>query len=66
MLARTIFEILLQVIYVSGAAERGELFLKHVVADTPFPHDLHEGAKGVQLAAKGIESWQKRCWVEVP
>ena len=35
-------------------------------ADTPFPYDLLEGAKGVQLAEKGIESWQKRCWVDVP
>ena len=25
-----------------------------------------EGAKGVQLAEKGIESWQKRQWVDVP
>jgi hypothetical protein len=33
VLARTIFEILLQVIYVSGAAERGELFLKHDPVD---------------------------------
>jgi predicted dehydrogenase len=43
-----------------------ELFLKHVVKDTPFPWDLREGAKGVQLAEKGLESWAKRCWVEVP
>ncbi len=42
-----------------------ELFLKHVVKDEPFPWDLREGAKGVQLAEKGIESWEKRCWVEV-
>ena len=43
-----------------------ELFLKHVVKDTPFPWDLREGAKGVQLAEKGLESWEKRCWVNVP
>lgn len=43
-----------------------ELFLKHVVKDTPFPWDLREGAKGVQLAEKGLESWQKRCWVSIP
>ncbi|KAA9357682.1 Gfo/Idh/MocA family oxidoreductase [Larkinella humicola] len=43
-----------------------ELFLKHVVKDDPFPWDLREGAKGVQLAEKGIESWEKRCWVDVP
>lgn len=43
-----------------------ELFLKHVVKDEPFPWDLKEGAKGVQLAEKGLESWKKRRWVDVP
>jgi predicted dehydrogenase len=43
-----------------------ELFLKHVVNDDPFPWDLRDGAKGVQLAEKGIESWNKRCWVDIP
>lgn len=43
-----------------------ELFLKHVVKDAPFPWDLREGAKGVQLAEKGLESWEKRSWVDVP
>jgi predicted dehydrogenase len=43
-----------------------ELFLKHIVKDTPFPWDLREGAKGVQLAEKGLESWEKRRWVDIP
>jgi predicted dehydrogenase len=43
-----------------------ELFLRHVVRNDPFPWTLLEGAKGVQLAEKGIESWQKRAWVKVP
>jgi predicted dehydrogenase len=43
-----------------------ELFLKHVVKGDPFPWDLKAGARGVQLAEKGIESWEKRCWVDVP
>jgi len=43
-----------------------ELFLKHVVNNEPFPWDLRDGAKGVQLAEKGIESWSKRCWVDIP
>jgi predicted dehydrogenase len=42
-----------------------ELFLRHVVLDETFPWGLMEGAKGVQLAEKGLESWQKRQWVEV-
>ncbi len=43
-----------------------ELFLKHVVCDTPFPWDLMAGAKGVQLAELGLRSWQERCWLDVP
>jgi predicted dehydrogenase len=43
-----------------------ELFLKHVVKDDPFPWTLKEGAKGVQLAEKGMESWAKRSWVDIP
>jgi len=43
-----------------------ELFLRHVVADEPFQWNLLEGAKGVQLAEKGLESWRKRAWVDVP
>jgi predicted dehydrogenase len=43
-----------------------ELFLRHIVTDTPFPWNLHEGAKGVQLAEKGLESWKKRAWVDLP
>ena len=43
-----------------------ELFLKHVVKNEPFPWDLRDGARGVQLAEKGLESWTKRCWVDIP
>jgi predicted dehydrogenase len=43
-----------------------ELFLRHVVADEPFRWSLLEGAKGVQLAEKGLESWRKRAWVDLP
>ncbi|MEN8228352.1 MAG: Gfo/Idh/MocA family oxidoreductase [Bacteroidota bacterium] len=43
-----------------------ELFLKHVVNDEPFQWDLKEGAKGVQLAEKGVESWAGKTWVSVP
>ncbi len=43
-----------------------ELFLLHVVKDTPFQWSLLEGAKGVQLAELGIRSWEKRSWVDVP
>jgi len=43
-----------------------ELFLRHVVKDDPFRWNLLEGAKGVQLAEKAMESWRKRAWVDVP
>ena len=43
-----------------------ELFLRHVACDEPFRWDLLEGAKGVQLAHLGMESWAKRAWVDVP
>ncbi|HXA48719.1 MAG TPA: Gfo/Idh/MocA family oxidoreductase [Candidatus Acidoferrum sp.] len=43
-----------------------ELFLRHVVKNEPFRWGLMEAAKGVQLAEKGIESWKKRAWVDVP
>ncbi len=43
-----------------------ELFLRHAVVDEPFKWSLLEGAKGVQLAECGIESWKRRAWVDVP
>jgi predicted dehydrogenase len=55
-----------QEVYDNAFKVQWELFLKHIVKDEPFPWDLREGAKGVQLAEKGLESWAKRCWMEVP
>lgn len=55
-----------QEIYDNAFKVQWELFLKHVVKDEPFPWTLMEGAKGVQLAEKGIESWKKRAWVNIP
>ncbi|MEJ7588798.1 MAG: Gfo/Idh/MocA family oxidoreductase [Ferruginibacter sp.] len=52
--------------YENAFKAQWELFLKHVVKNEPFPWDLREGAKGVQLAEKGLESWAKRCWVDIP
>ncbi len=42
-----------------------ELFLRHVALDEPFPYDLMEGAKGVQLAEAGLRSWEERRWIEL-
>ena len=43
-----------------------ELFLRHVALNEPFPWDLREAAKGVQLAELGLKSWAERRWLEVP
>jgi hypothetical protein len=43
-----------------------ELFLKHVVKGDPFPWNLLEGARGVQLAELGLKSWAERRWLDVP
>ena len=43
-----------------------ELFLRHVALDEAFEWDLMAGARGVQLAELGMESWQGRKWVDVP
>jgi predicted dehydrogenase len=42
-----------------------ELFLRHIVSGEPFPWDLLEAAKGVQLAEAGLKSWSKRAWVDL-
>jgi predicted dehydrogenase len=43
-----------------------ELFLKHVVTDSPFPWDLLEGAKGTQTSELGLQSWSERKWIDIP
>jgi len=53
-------------VFDNGFKVQWELFLKHVVCDSPFPWDLLEGAKGTQLSELGILSWQQRRWVDVP
>jgi predicted dehydrogenase len=43
-----------------------ELFIRHLFEDTPFRWNLLEGAKGVQLAELGLQSWAERRWLDVP
>ena len=43
------------IVYDNGFKLQWEDFIRHVVADTPWKHDLMEGAKGVQLAELGLE-----------
>jgi predicted dehydrogenase len=42
-----------------------ELYLKHLVTGSPFPWNLGEAAKGVQLAEAGLEAWHGRKWVQL-
>ncbi|QLG28820.1 Gfo/Idh/MocA family oxidoreductase [Halorarum halophilum] len=40
-------------------------FIRHVVADEPFPWDFSEGAKGVQLTEASHRAWDERRQVDV-
>ncbi|MCW5882265.1 MAG: Gfo/Idh/MocA family oxidoreductase [Anaerolineae bacterium] len=50
----------------NGFKTQWEMFLRHVAYDAPFPWDFIEGAKGVQLAELGLQSWRERRWLDVP
>ena len=52
--------------YPNGFRAQWEDFLRHVVEDAPWRFDLMEGAKGVQLATLGLQSWHERRWLDVP
>ena len=50
----------------NGFKVQWEMYLRHVAERTPFPHDFLEGARGVQLAELGLQSWHERRWLDVP
>ena len=50
----------------NGFKAQWEMFLRHVAEDAPWEYGLEEGAKGVQLAMLGLQSWQERRWLDVP
>jgi predicted dehydrogenase len=52
--------------YDNGFKVQWEMFLRHLVEDTPWKYTLVEGAKGVQLAELGLASWKERRWLDVP
>lgn len=43
-----------------------EQFIRHVALDEPWSYSLLEGAKGVQLAELGMQSWKEGKWLDVP
>ncbi|MEN3291391.1 MAG: hypothetical protein V7642_644 [Burkholderiales bacterium] len=51
--------------YDNGFKIQWEQFIRHVAEDAPFRYTLPEGAKGVQLVEKALESWKERRWVDV-
>ncbi|UUP19828.1 Gfo/Idh/MocA family protein [Nitratireductor thuwali] len=53
-------------VFDNGFKVQWEEFLRHVAEDGPWKYTLVEGAKGVQLVDCALESWRKRCWVDVP
>jgi predicted dehydrogenase len=52
--------------YDNGFKLQWEMFLRHVLEDGPWDYTLDEGAKGVQLATLGLQSWAERRWLDVP
>ena len=50
----------------NGFKVQWELFLRAVAEGNPFPWDLTEAAKGVQLAELGLRSWREGRRLEVP
>jgi len=50
----------------NGFKAQWEHFLKYVHLDVPYSYDLREGVKGVQLAELGLQSSEKRQWLDVP
>lgn len=53
--------------YPNGFRVQWEMFLKYLAGETAsFPWDLLAGAKGVQLAEAGLQSWAERRWIDLP
>ena len=49
----------------NGFKVQWEQFLRHVVEDGEWNYSLLEGAKGVQLAEAGYQSWRERRWIDI-
>lgn len=51
--------------YENGFKEQWTSYIKHVIEDTPFPWDLLQAARGMQLVDLAHRSWRDGCWVSV-
>ena len=55
--------------YDNGFKVEWEAFIRHLCDDPPgkpFAWDFLAGARGVQLAELGLQSWAERRWIDVP
>lgn len=52
-------------VYDNAFKVQWEMFLRHVVCDEPWAFGMLEGAKGVQLAEAGAQSWKDGRWVDL-
>jgi predicted dehydrogenase len=50
----------------NGFKAQWEMFLRHIAEDAPWTYGMEAGAKGVQLAILGLQSWKERRWLDVP
>jgi predicted dehydrogenase len=53
--------------YPNGFRVQWEMFFKYLAGElASYPWDLLAGAKGVQLAEAGLQSWAERRWIDLP
>lgn len=53
-------------VYDNGFKTQWEGFIRYLYEDAPWEYTLLSGAKGVQLAELGYQSWEERRWLDVP
>lgn len=54
-------------VHPNGFRAQWELFLRYLAGETEsFPWNLEAGARGVQLAQAGLQSWRERRWIDLP
>ncbi len=53
--------------YANGFRAEWELFLRYLAEEVKeFRWNLEAGARGVQLAEAGLQSWRERRWIDLP
>jgi predicted dehydrogenase len=53
--------------YPNGFRVQWEMFFRYLAGEVAsYPWDLLAGAKGVQLAEAGLQSWAERRWIDLP